>query len=203
MPPKPEAKVLPPADDPAAAEDPITLWAARALEMVRKKASAEELDAWISDNSLDTVLNSQLAVLEMLTRCLIVAGAKSYTHMITALDRYYGPLTNLATSCGEEGEATILQVTTDVWATNPQRASMTIDRLMTLRLVSAKSIVSWVFQSAGLQLLQDESESGMAWEILYRAVDKTIVRVQASLLQLSFIPWTIDNCKYLPRLIMT
>jgi hypothetical protein len=55
---------------------------------------------------------------------------------------------------------------------------MAVDRLMTLRLVSADAIVGWVFGSDGVTALGDESLSGAAWEILYNAVNKTIARVQ-------------------------
>ena len=55
---------------------------------------------------------------------------------------------------------------------------MAVDRLMTLRLVSADAIVGWVFGSEGVTALGDESLSGAAWEILYNAVNKTIARVQ-------------------------
>ena len=65
-----------------------------------------------------------------------------------------------------------------VWRAFPQRAAMAVDRLMTLRLVSADAIVGWVFGSDGVTALGDESLSGAAWEILYNAVNKTIARVQ-------------------------
>lgn len=52
---------------------------------VRSKASAEEVDGWIASNDLVAVLDGAQGVLRMLGRCLLVAGAKSYTHMASVL----------------------------------------------------------------------------------------------------------------------
>ena len=49
---------------------------------------------------------------------------------------------------------------------------------MTLRLVSAEAIVSWVFGSEGVSSIADESQSALSWEILFNAVNKCIARVQ-------------------------
>ena len=77
-----------------------------------------------------------------------------------------------------QGEAALVDVANSVWRRSPQRAAMAVDRLMSLRLVSAEAIVGWVFGSAGVTTLGDESLSGAAWEILYNAINKTIARVQ-------------------------
>lgn len=81
-----------------------------------------------------------------------------------------------------QGEAALVGVANAVWRKSPQRAAMAVDRLMTLRLVSAEAIVGWVFGSAGVTALGDESLSGAAWEILYNAINKTIARVQVCVL---------------------
>lgn len=40
-----------------------------------------------------------------------------------------------------QGEAALVDVANRVWRRSPQRATMAVDRLMTLRLVSAEAIV--------------------------------------------------------------
>lgn len=45
-------------------------------------------------------------------------------------------------------------------------------------LPAAEAIVSWVFQSEGVRSLKDELLTGLSWEILYNAVNKSIARVQ-------------------------
>ena len=179
LPPKPEVAVLPPAEDigPEAA-DKEGAWAAGGLKLVRSKASAEELEAWVTENQLESVLGGKIGVLRMLARCLLVAGAKSYTHMIIALERYYGPLALLSKETGLEGQIALVAATAETWVNNPQRGVMAVDRLMTLRLVSAEAIIRWVFGEEGVRRIQDQSRTGMAWEMLRRAVHKTIARVE-------------------------
>lgn len=179
LPPKPEVNALPAADDASAAETDIEgLWAARALVKVKEKLSDVQMDAWVAENSLEEVLGGKLGVLRMLARCLLVAGAKSYTHMAIALERYFGPLDVLVQDTGLEGEIALVAAAAKVWSRNPQRAVMAVDRLMAQRLASGEAIVTWVFQSEGVRSISDESRCGMAWDILYAAVDKTTARVQ-------------------------
>jgi nuclear cap-binding protein subunit 1 len=145
---------------------------------VRAKAQPAELEAWVGEQKLGAALGGDVGVLRMLARCLLVAGAKSYTHMSVALERYYGPLERLVKATGMEGEVALVETAVAVWARNPQRAAMAVDRLMGLRLASAEAIVAWVFHSEGVRCISDESRCGMAWEILYAAVSKTTARVQ-------------------------
>lgn len=179
LPPKPEVAVLPPPEDTGPESvDKEGAWAANALKLVRGKASAEELEEWVKENNLETVLGGKIGVLRMLTRCLLVAGAKSYTHMIIALERYYGPLAVLSKETGVEGQIALIAATAQTWGNNPQRGVMAVDRLMTLRLVSAEAIINWVFGEEGVRRINDQSRTGMAWEMLRRAVHKTIARVE-------------------------
>ncbi len=184
LPPKPEVAVLPPpageeTENESTIEDRQGAWAAAALKLVRSKASAEEIEAWVAENKLEDVLDDgKLGVLRMWVRCLLVAGAKSYTHMNIALERYYGPLAVLSKETGLEGQIAIVDATAQTWVLNPQRAVMAVDRLMTLRLISAEAIISWVFGVDGVRKIQDQSRSGMAWEMLRKAVHKTIARVE-------------------------
>lgn len=187
LPPKPEVTPLPPPAGEGEAEngaedvdaDREGAWAAAALKLVRSKASAEEIDAWIAENKLEDVLSGgKVGVLRMWLRCLLVAGAKSYTHMNIALERYFGPVALLSRETGLEGQIAIVDATAQTWTLNPQRAVMAVDRLMTLRLISAEAIISWVFEKDGVRKIQDQSRSGMAWEMLRKAVHKTIARVE-------------------------
>lgn len=75
----------------------------------------------------------------------------------------------------------MVEVAVAVWAASPQRAVMAIDRFMSLRLVSGPAIARWVFGSAGVRSLDDEVAGGLAWDLLYAAVDKTLARTQVRL----------------------
>eukprot|EP00887_Chlorella_sp_A99_P001913 scaffold18.g1913.t1 len=180
LPAKPEVAGLPPAAGAGDGEgaDAEGVWAARIVERVRAKATPSELEEWMASNALEEVLGGKVGVLRALGRALLVAGAKSYTHMVIALERYYGPLSNMVAALGLEGETALVDVACAIWRASPQRASMAVDRLMTLRLAGAEAIVGWVFGSEGVTSSRDESLSATAWEILYNAVNKAIARVQ-------------------------
>ena len=68
-----------------------------------------------------------------------------------------------------------------VWQKSPQRAAQAVDRLMAHRLVSGADILNWVFQWSGFNSLNIQLQNGLAWEIIYNAVNKTLARTQVNL----------------------
>jgi len=182
LPPKPDIEGLPSIEDTdASMKDLEGLWASRCIEIIRKKSTASELDAWLKSNELEAVLGGVVPLTRMLLRSLMFAGRKSYSHMIIALERYYGPLANLMQVGGDEARMEALQTVTRVWSKNIHRAVMAIDRLMTLRLVSATHIIQWSFKSGYIANIEDQMKCSLAWESLYRAVDKACARVEDTL----------------------
>lgn len=65
-------------------------------------ASEPPLPSCLPPQSVEERLGGPLGMLRCWGRCLLVAGAKSYTHMVIALERYYGPLKNAVDAAGEE-----------------------------------------------------------------------------------------------------
>ena len=215
LPPKPEVAPLPTGEE---SDDVEGLWAAKMVSLVRSKASPEQLDAWVADNAMEAARGGGLGAARAMARCLLVAGSKSFTHMLILFERYYGPLKARMDTLGIEvgaracvrecvrqpcargpahegelthchrstppapparqGETALVDTACTVWRRSPQRAAMAVDRLMTLRLVSATAIVRSVFGSDGVNSIEDESASGLAWEVLYNAINKCIARVQ-------------------------
>lgn len=55
---------------------------------VRHKVVGDGVLEWVEEERLREELGGGLGVLRMLLRGYLVAGAKSFTHMITALERY-------------------------------------------------------------------------------------------------------------------
>ncbi|EIE25257.1 ARM repeat-containing protein [Coccomyxa subellipsoidea C-169] len=177
--------------------DAETVRAYQLLQMVRHKVVSEGVLEWVEEEQLRQELGGGLGVLRMLLRGYLVAGAKSFTHMITALERYCTTLQALLHETGHEarspastsfvcnnsggilqGEVALVDVTAKVWANAPQRAAQVIDRLMALRLVSGAAIVAWVFGCPGVRTLADELSTGLAWEVFYNAVNKMLARTQ-------------------------
>uniref|UniRef100_A0A061QL87 Nuclear cap-binding protein subunit 1 n=1 Tax=Tetraselmis sp. GSL018 TaxID=582737 RepID=A0A061QL87_9CHLO len=112
----------------------------------------------------------------MALRTLLVAGAKSFTHTLIALERYLEVLKKLATDAGDEAEAVMVSTAAKVWMNSPQRAAIAIDRLMGMRLVQAPAVVRWVFASRGMTSLADELAKGLAWEVLVNCTNKMVAR---------------------------
>ncbi len=78
---------------------------------IRSKKQADELQAWLDEQdaggTLSEELGGALGVLRALGRAILVAGSKSYTHMVIALERYYPLLVSHAGPLGRE--------VSDVW----------------------------------------------------------------------------------------
>ena len=146
-------------------------------EFVKKKASAEEVLRWVSEGGLQEELGGGCGVLAMVLRTLLVAGAKSFTHTLIALERYSEALTALLARAGDEGEGedTMVRVAAAVWASSPQQSAIVIDRLMGMRLVQCSAIVRWVFSSGMLQS-DLELTRGLAWEAMVNCTNKMIAR---------------------------
>lgn len=173
LPPKPQIQDLP--SDPNG--DLETIWASKTVDLIRKRTKADQLDDWMKSNELEAVLGGKVAVVRMLLRALLVAGQKTYSHMIIALERYYGPLAILINDGGEEAQMASIDTIWQVWRENLQRAAMAVDRMMTLRLVSANTVVGWVFKTGTISSLDDQHKYNFGWESLHVAVNKVIARV--------------------------
>lgn len=77
-----------------------------------------------------------------------------------------------------QGQVACVETAADVWRDAPQRAAQAIDRLMANRLVDGAAVVRWAFASPGLLRIEDQAANGLAWEVVYNAVNKTIARTQ-------------------------
>ena len=175
MPPKPVCQPLPALDVPS--EDLEGVWAAKAVELIRKKTKDEQLADWMKEHSIDAILGGKVQMCKMLLRALLVAGQKTYSHMIIALERYYGPLAALVQEGGHDAQVACMDTIWQVWSENIQRASMVIDRMMTLRLITAKAVVSWVFNSGSIKCTESHSKYQLATEALLLTINKVVARV--------------------------
>ena len=63
---------------------------------------SEGILAWVAEQNLEAELGGGQGVLRMVLRALLVAGAKSFTHMITALERYCLVLQTLLAQTGPQ-----------------------------------------------------------------------------------------------------
>lgn len=69
---------------------------------MRDKRTPEEVFQWAKDKKLEDELDGKLGFLRIALRGLLIAGSKSFTHMLIALERYDDLLTNLLSQTGEQ-----------------------------------------------------------------------------------------------------
>ena len=172
--------LLPPQPDPApllaAGSDAPAAAAAAVLALARRKASPAALTEWAAADPVAVALGGAPAVARALVRGLLTAGAKSFTHMITALERYMDTLGPVIGGAGPAGEAAALAAVGDVWAAAPARAAAAIDRLMALRLVSGEAIIEWALTCEGARAVDGGPAASAARAALRLAADKLAAR---------------------------
>jgi len=164
-----------PGDVPGAAGGAEEARCVEMLGMVRGKVPAEGMLEWIQEQRLADELGP-LGLLGMVLRVLLVAGSKSFTHTLIALERYEDVLRHLLAQETEGAEDCLVSVAAKVWVSSPQRAAIAIDRLMGMRLVQGSTVVRWVFSSRGMKSVDDELAKGLAWEALINCTNKMIAR---------------------------
>ena len=69
---------------------------------MRAKRTPEEVLQWAADKKIEDEVGGKLGLLRMVLRGTLVAGSKSFTHMLIALERYDDLLTNVLSGLGEE-----------------------------------------------------------------------------------------------------
>jgi len=94
------------------------------LDLARRKAPPSALNEWAAARASSGTPGATLVV--SAAHALLVAGAKSFTHMVTVLERYHDFLAPLiSSSCGpdgsERGEAAALRAVEQAWG--PRRSA--------------------------------------------------------------------------------
>ena len=176
LPPTPDPAPLPAAGEGASTPDDAA--AAEIVALVRRKTPAAGLTEWVEASPTATALGGPTspAVVSAVVRGLLTAGSKSFTHMITALERYVEAVGPLLDQTGDAGAHAALSAAATVWAAAPARAAQAIDRLMALRLVSGDAVVAWALASPGASSLEDAPACDISDAALHLAADKLAAR---------------------------
>ncbi|KAK9146885.1 hypothetical protein Sjap_006788 [Stephania japonica] len=137
--------------------------------MVKGRKTAREIISWIEEKIIP-VHGSKFAV-EVVVQTLLDIGSKSFTHLITVLERYGQVIAKLCPD--QEKQMMLMDEVNSYWKNSAQMTAIAIDRMMGYRLISNLAIVSWVFSSSNIELFHT---SDRLWEILRNAIDKTCNR---------------------------
>ncbi|KAH7511337.1 hypothetical protein FEM48_ZijujUnG0024500 [Ziziphus jujuba var. spinosa] len=138
--------------------------------LVKGRAAAREMIVWIEENVFP--VHGLELTLKVVVQTFLDIGSKSFTHLITVLERY-GQV--IAKICSDQDKQVMLIAEVDsFWKNNAQWAAIAIDRMMGYRLLSNLAIVRWVFSPENIEQFH---LSDRPWEILRNAVSKTYNRI--------------------------
>ncbi|KAK4607352.1 hypothetical protein RGQ29_001259 [Quercus rubra] len=138
--------------------------------MVKGRAAAREIITWVEESVLP--IHGLEVTLKVVVQTLLDIGSKSFTHLITVLERYGQVIAKLCPD--QDKHAMLIAEVGYYWKNNAQMAAIAIDRMMGYRLVSNLAIVRWVFSPENIDQFHT---SDHPWEVLRNAVSKTYNRI--------------------------
>ncbi|XP_038988704.1 nuclear cap-binding protein subunit 1-like isoform X2 [Phoenix dactylifera] len=138
--------------------------------MIRARKTAREITLWVEENIIP--LHGFNVALEVVVQTFLDIGSKSFTHLITVLERYGQVIAKLCTD--QDKQILLLEEVSSYWKNNTQMTAIAIDRMMGYRLISNLSIVRWVLSPSNINQFHT---SDRPWEILRNSLNKTYNRV--------------------------
>ncbi|CAD6203621.1 unnamed protein product [Miscanthus lutarioriparius] len=138
--------------------------------LIRGKKTTHDIILWVEEQIIPT--NGTEFALDVVSQTLLDMGSKSFTHLITILERYNKIISKLCPN--EEMQLLLMNGVSAYWKNSTQMTAIAIDRMMGYRLVSNLAIVKWVFSPANVEQFHI---SDRPWEILRNAVSKTYNRI--------------------------
>ncbi|CAN1751113.1 Nuclear cap-binding protein subunit 1, partial [Linum perenne] len=137
---------------------------------VKGRASAREVISWVEETVLTN--HGWEVTLSVIVQTLLDIGSKSFTHLITVLERYGQVIARLCPDLDKQ--VLLIAELSSYWENNTQMSAIAIDRMMGYRLLSNLAIIKWVFSPASVELFHI---SDRPWEILRNAISKTYNRM--------------------------
>lgn len=141
----------------------------------------EQLD--VVKQSMETSEDEHIADVDGIIRSIVVqsllsVGARSFSHLLNALERYLVLLRHISSSSegvpNKEAKADILSATSVFWKNNQQMVGIVYDKLMQYQIVDPADVITWAFERG------HDSDSGLrstTWDLLKGAIDKANGRV--------------------------
>lgn len=139
-------------------------------DMVKGRKTAREMISWVEENVFPA--HGFDITLGVVVQTLLDIGSKSFTHLITVLERYGQVIAKMCTD--DDQQVKLIMEVSSYWQNSAQMTAIAIDRMMSYRLISNLAIVRWVFSPLNLDRFH---VSDSPWEILRNAVSKTYNRI--------------------------
>lgn len=140
------------------------------IGLIRGKKSTYDIILWVEEQIIPK--NGTEFALDVVSQTLLDMGSKSFTHLVTILERYNKIISKLCPN--EETQLLLMNGVSAYWKNSTQMTAIAIDRMMGYRLISNLAIVRWVFSPANVEQFH---VSDRPWEILRNAVSKTYNRI--------------------------
>ncbi|XP_042497800.1 nuclear cap-binding protein subunit 1 isoform X1 [Macadamia integrifolia] len=138
--------------------------------MVKGRVTSQEIISWVEESIIS--VHGFTVALEVVIQTFLDIGSKSFTHLITVLERYGQVIAKLCPDLDKQ--VILIDEVSSYWKNNAQTKAITIDRMMGYRIISNLAIVNWVFSPPNVEQFH---ASDHPWEILRNAVEKTYNRV--------------------------
>ncbi|XP_015571307.1 nuclear cap-binding protein subunit 1 isoform X2 [Ricinus communis] len=143
---------------------------AELINKVKGRQTAREIISWVEESVLPH--HGWEVTLTVVVQTFLEIGSKSFTHLITVLERY-GQV--IARICHDhDKQFMLIAEVSSYWKNNGQMTAIAIDRMMGYRLLSNLAIVKWVFCPTNIDQFHT---SDRPWEVLRNAISKTYNRI--------------------------
>ncbi|KAJ9139749.1 hypothetical protein P3X46_030453 [Hevea brasiliensis] len=143
---------------------------AELITKVKGRQTAREIISWVEESVFPH--HGLEAALTVVVQTLIDIGSKSFTHLITVLERYGQVIARICHD--QDKQIMLIAEVSSYWKNNAQMTAITIDRMMGYRLISNLAILRWVFSPANTEQFHI---SDHPWEVLRNAISKTYNRI--------------------------
>uniref|UniRef100_A0A5B7BA70 Nuclear cap-binding protein subunit 1 n=1 Tax=Davidia involucrata TaxID=16924 RepID=A0A5B7BA70_DAVIN len=138
--------------------------------MVKRRQTAREVISWMEESVIP--VHGLDITLRVIVQTLLDIGSKSFTHLITVLERYGQVIARICPD--QDKQVMLIAEVSFYWKNSAQMTAVAIDRMMGYRLISNLAIVRWVFSPANIEQFHT---SDRPWEVLRNAVNKTYNRI--------------------------
>ncbi|KAH9790037.1 nuclear cap-binding protein subunit 1 [Citrus sinensis] len=137
---------------------------------VKGRQTAREIIVWVEESVYP--IHGLGVTIKVVVQTLLDIGSKSFTHLITVLERYGQVISKICPD--HDKQLMLIEEVSLFWKNNTQNAAISIDRMMGYRLISNLAIVRWVFSPENIDQFHT---SDRPWEVLRNAVSKTYNRI--------------------------
>ncbi len=155
------------------------------MNLFRGRAKAEEVIAHLdtlkaSVEAADADVNSEHVVLSIAIQSLLHIGARSFSHLLNAIERYLPLLRHVVSHGTSDTKSEIQTSVASFWKENSQMVVIVFDKLMQYQIVDPTDVINWTFERGTES--HDELSSvrcigGLQWDLVKGALDKANGRV--------------------------